>query len=219
MDNQEDKINEGSFISIFITKKYQKTQCVWTFRVWSLSSRLQPSFFDVGFFKFVVLVVLRELTFVFVGCIVGCRWIDESVVRSVGQSVKQSVHQQAHFDTRSHSDKGRISGINFKSQYQLGREVSLKVLFLFSEAASSTWTCPQRVFAPLGTGVLTVCDYVFKDETLKVANDLSNFYFFNHLVFSQIKIDINYLSPYAWRTDKNNRTLLCRNLKKEWRSC
>lgn len=39
------------------------------------------------------------------------------------------------------------------------------------EAASSTWTCPQRVFAPLGTGVLTVCDYVFKDETLKESQE------------------------------------------------
>ncbi|KAJ7383276.1 hypothetical protein OS493_029241 [Desmophyllum pertusum] len=36
---------------------------------------------------------------------------------------------------------------------------------------SSTWTSPQRVFAPLGTGPVTVCDYVFKDETLKESRD------------------------------------------------
>lgn len=33
--------------------------------------------------------------------------------------------------------------------------------------SASTWTCPQRVFSPLGVGLITVCDYVFKDETLK----------------------------------------------------
>lgn len=35
------------------------------------------------------------------------------------------------------------------------------------ETCASTWTCPQRVFAPLGTGAIAVCDYVFKDETLQ----------------------------------------------------
>jgi len=39
------------------------------------------------------------------------------------------------------------------------------------EAFTSTWTCPQRVFAPLGVGAVTVCDYVFKDETLKESQE------------------------------------------------
>lgn len=34
-------------------------------------------------------------------------------------------------------------------------------------SSASTWTCPQRVFFPLGVGPVTVCDYVFKDETVK----------------------------------------------------
>ena len=37
-----------------------------------------------------------------------------------------------------------------------------------SETFFSTWTSPQRVFVPLGSGPVKVCDYVFKDETLKV---------------------------------------------------
>ncbi|XP_022786884.1 protein odr-4 homolog isoform X2 [Stylophora pistillata] len=36
---------------------------------------------------------------------------------------------------------------------------------------SSTWTSPQRVFVPLGSGPVTVCDYVFKDETLKESKE------------------------------------------------
>ena len=41
--------------------------------------------------------------------------------------------------------------------------------YSFPETSSaSTWTCPQRVFFPLGVGPVTVCDYVFKDETVKV---------------------------------------------------
>ncbi|XP_073242041.1 protein odr-4 homolog [Porites lutea] len=36
---------------------------------------------------------------------------------------------------------------------------------------SSTWTCPQRVFAPFGMGTITVCDYVFKDETVKESRE------------------------------------------------
>lgn len=39
------------------------------------------------------------------------------------------------------------------------------------ETLSSTWTSPQRVFAPLGSGPITVCDYVFKDETLKESRE------------------------------------------------
>lgn len=40
--------------------------------------------------------------------------------------------------------------------------------FSLSETFFSTWTSPQRVFVPLGSGPVKVCDYVFKDETLKV---------------------------------------------------
>ncbi|KAL9987863.1 hypothetical protein ACROYT_G002236 [Oculina patagonica] len=40
-----------------------------------------------------------------------------------------------------------------------------------NETFSSTWTSPQRVFAPLGSGPITVCDYVFKDETLKESRE------------------------------------------------
>ncbi|XP_020618091.1 protein odr-4 homolog [Orbicella faveolata] len=40
-----------------------------------------------------------------------------------------------------------------------------------NETFSSTWTSPQRVFAPLGAGPVTVCDYVFKDETFKESRE------------------------------------------------
>lgn len=40
-----------------------------------------------------------------------------------------------------------------------------------NETFSSTWTSPQRVFAPLGPGPITVCDYVFKDETFKESKE------------------------------------------------
>ena len=52
-----------------------------------------------------------------------------------------------------------------------------------SETFFSTWTSPQRVFVPLGSGPVKVCDYVFKDETLKViafrTYQLMNFLFAN----------------------------------------
>lgn len=39
------------------------------------------------------------------------------------------------------------------------------------ETFFSTWTSPQRVFVPLGSGPVKVCDYVFKDETLKESKE------------------------------------------------
>ena len=37
-----------------------------------------------------------------------------------------------------------------------------------AEDITSTWTSPKRLFAPLNDSPISVCDYVFQDETTQV---------------------------------------------------
>ena len=62
--------------------------------------------------------------------------------------------------------------------------------FSLSETLFSTWTSPQRVFVPLGSGPVTVCDYVFKDETLKVI--AFRMYLLMNILFTYIQLALTW---------------------------